>query len=165
MTDEARVPTNLRTLMIMEAVAQSEEPLTPTEINRSIGLPKQSIHRLCQTMLEEGFLIRDVSGKRLRPAPRALNLARGILASQNATIARRQVLNDISEATGETVNFVVPGSAAASAGVRQGNRITMVDGQAISEGTARCAARLRTLCCVDLSVHAGDGAISFGGAR
>lgn len=94
--------------MIMEAVAQSEEPLTPTEINRSIGLPKQSIHRLCQTMLEEGFLIRDVSGKRLRPAPRALNLARGILASQNATIARRQVLNDISEATGETVNFVVP---------------------------------------------------------
>ena len=107
-TAEERIPTNLRTLLILEALSKSAEPLSPTEINRSIGLPKQSIHRLCQTMVEDGFLIRDVSGNRLRPANRSLEMARGLQISQQVTTARRQVLLSVSEATKETVNFVVP---------------------------------------------------------
>lgn len=108
MADSERVPTNLRTLMILEAVANSHEPLSPTEINRSIGLPKQSIHRLCQTMVEEGFLIRDVDGNRLAPAPRSTKLAQGIMASRQASVVRRQVLLSLAEKIKETINFVVP---------------------------------------------------------
>jgi len=108
MSAEDRVPTNLRTLLILEALSQSSAPLTPTEINKVVGLPKQSIHRLCQTMMDEGFLIRDVSGKRLRPATRTLEMSRGLQMSQQVTAARRQILLSLSEATGETVNFVVP---------------------------------------------------------
>ena len=108
MNDPERIPTNLRTLMILEAVANSTEPLSATEINRTIGLPKQSIHRLIQTMIDEGFLIRDVSGKRLRPAPRSLQLAQGLLMTQQATTARRQILQHLAATIGETINFVVP---------------------------------------------------------
>jgi DNA-binding IclR family transcriptional regulator len=64
MKSEERVATNLRTLLILEAVAKADRPLSPTEINREIGLPKQSIHRLCQTLgdypsvkLEDGIRI------------------------------------------------------------------------------------------------------------
>ncbi|MEL6784709.1 MAG: helix-turn-helix domain-containing protein, partial [Pseudomonadota bacterium] len=58
--DDGRIATNLRTLLIIETIAKSGVPLSPTEINAHIGLPKQSIHRLCQTLVDEGFLIRDV---------------------------------------------------------------------------------------------------------
>ncbi|MCJ8309601.1 MAG: IclR family transcriptional regulator [Rhizobiaceae bacterium] len=108
MKSDERVATNLRTLLILEAVAASDRPLSPTEINRDIGLPKQSIHRLCQTLVEEGFLIREVSGKKLEAAPRTLRMARGLTTSRHLNIARHQVLTSISAATKETVNFVVP---------------------------------------------------------
>ena len=108
MEDDARVPTNLRMLLILEAVSSSVEPLSPTEINRLVGLPKQSIHRLCQTLVDEGFLIRDVSGKRLRPSPRSLKMAQGLITSRQATIARHQILVELAATVRETVNFVVP---------------------------------------------------------
>jgi DNA-binding IclR family transcriptional regulator len=108
--DQSRIATNLRTLLILEAVANSSDPKSPTEINREIGLPKQSIHRLCQTLLDEGFLIRDVSGKKLLAAPRALKMANGLVTSTHQNVARHQVLLSLSEATRETVNFAVPES-------------------------------------------------------
>ena len=108
--DQGRIATNLRTLLILEAVASSRDPKSPTEINKEIGLPKQSIHRLCQTLLDEGFLIRDVSGKKLLAAPRALRMANGLIGSTHQSVARHQVLLNLSNATGETVNFAVPES-------------------------------------------------------
>ncbi len=107
-SEEFRVPTNLRTLRIMEALAESREPLSPTQINQRIGLPKQSIHRLCQRLVDEGYLIRSDSGKRLQPSPRAVKMAMGLLDANHQNIARRQILLDLSSKTGETVNFVVP---------------------------------------------------------
>lgn len=107
-SEAGRIPTNLRLIMILEALAEADEPLTPTQINRKVGLPKQSIHRLCATLVEEKLLVRDVSGKRLRPSARALDMARGLLRSRQTTEARRQILLRLAEVTGETVNFVVP---------------------------------------------------------
>jgi DNA-binding IclR family transcriptional regulator len=108
MNSEDRVATNLRTLLILEAVAHADRPLSPTEINREIGLPKQSIHRLCQTLVELGFLIREVSGKRLEAAPRTLKIAQNLMTSRHLNISRHQVLMNLSATTRETVNFVVP---------------------------------------------------------
>ncbi|MGB0867289.1 MAG: IclR family transcriptional regulator [Granulosicoccaceae bacterium] len=102
-----RLPTNMRLLLILEAFANSQNALTPTEVNASLKLPKQSIHRLCQTLIESGFLIRDVDPKRLRPARRARMMANGIFSNSHLHIARRQVLQKLAQQVGETVNFVV----------------------------------------------------------
>lgn len=102
-----RLPTNMRLLLILEAFANSQNALTPTEVNAGIGLPKQSIHRLCQTLVESGFLIRDIDPKRLRPARRARMMASGIFSNSHLHIARHQVLQQLSGQIGETVNFVV----------------------------------------------------------
>lgn len=106
----ARVPTNLRMLKIIEAITSAGQPLTPTEINRSIGLPKQSIHRLCHTLLEEGYLVRDTDAdrKRLTPSRKLRDLASGIFALSHRQIARHQILMQLSAAVGETVNLVMP---------------------------------------------------------
>ena len=107
---EERIPTNLRTLLILEVIGQSDRPLSPTEINHEIGLPKQTIHRLCTKLEQEGFLARETDGKKLRPTRRARLMASGILHSSRDHIARHQVMQRVAEDVGETVNFVVPDS-------------------------------------------------------
>lgn len=105
---EDRIATNLRTLLILEVIGTSGEPMTPTEINQSIGLPKQTIHRLCATLVEEGFLVYEPNGKRLRAARRARMLGAGLLHSSRDHMLRRQILLDLAMKTGETINYVVP---------------------------------------------------------
>ncbi|MEO0495801.1 MAG: IclR family transcriptional regulator [Pseudomonadota bacterium] len=110
MTD-SRIPTNLRMLMILEAVGASDAALSPTEIGRMIGLPKQTIHRLCATLVSEGFLLNDIRQKGLRPGYRARRLSTDVLHNSRDHAARHQILIALSRQTGETVNFVVPEDA------------------------------------------------------
>lgn len=103
-----RIPTNLRTLLILEILGRMDDPPTAAEIGRVIGLPKQTIHRLCTTLIEEGFLARSEIGGGLYPSRRARELAAGILHGSSASIARYRILTDLANDIGETVNFVVP---------------------------------------------------------
>ena len=103
-----RIPTNLRTLMILEVLGRTDDPPTAAEIGRMIGLPKQTIHRLCTTLIEEGFLARTEVGGGLYPSRRAREMASGILHASSISIARHRILSDLANDIGETVNFVVP---------------------------------------------------------
>ncbi len=107
---EDRIPTNLRTLLILEVLGTSDRALSPTEINQSIGLPKQTIHRLCAKLEQEGFLAREEDGKKLRPTRRSRLMASGLLYASRFHIARHQVMQRVADEVGETVNFVVPDS-------------------------------------------------------
>lgn len=106
--EDDTIPTNLRTLRILEIVADAAEPLTPSEINAGLGLPKQTAHRLCNTLADEGYLAREGAGTRLRPGRRMRTMASGTLNGRYLHVARHQVLRTLSDAVGETVNFVVP---------------------------------------------------------
>lgn len=103
-----RIPTNLRTLLILEILGQSDEAMSATEINTHLGLPKQTVHRLCTTLEKEGFLTRQGNGKRYSPARRLRELGLGLLSNSRLHAARRQILEDLAREVGETVNFVVP---------------------------------------------------------
>ena len=94
--------------MILEVMGNSESAMTPTEINAKIGLPKQTIHRLCKTLVEAGYLTREDDGKRLRPSRRSRLFGAGLLHASRSHILRRQVLLDVAAKVGETVNYVVP---------------------------------------------------------
>lgn len=108
MSNEERIPTNLRTLMILEIIGSSNTPLTPTQINASLGLPKQTVHRLCATLEAEGFLVREPNGKRLQASSRLKHLASGILFNSRSQLATRQVLLEVAKKVNETVNLVIP---------------------------------------------------------
>jgi len=60
----SRIPTNLRTLLILEALSNANEALTTTQLNKHVGLPKQTIHRLVSTLEKEDFLVREPGGKK-----------------------------------------------------------------------------------------------------
>lgn len=108
MTSETRIPTNLRTLLLLEALGQHGAPMSATELGDAVGLSKQTAHRLCQTLESEGFLTRAGPSKKFQPARRARTIAAGLLNSSHMHIARHQVLEDVARRIGETVNFVVP---------------------------------------------------------
>jgi len=93
-------------MLILEVIGHQTVPLTAAEIGRQVGLPKQTIHRLCNTLVAEGFLAREASG--LKPGRRSRAMATGILHSSTSHIARHQILERLARETGETVNFVVP---------------------------------------------------------
>ena len=111
MPDKGRIPTGMRNLLIIEALSRASGPVTPAELNRDIGLPRQTFHRLCSTLVEEGILIREPDGRRLRPGRRLRSIGTGILNLSFSHVARRQILERVAESVGETVNFVVPGES------------------------------------------------------
>lgn len=53
------VPAVERAVRLLDMVAQSDEPLTLSSICRNLGLPKSSIHGLCNTLVDLGLLGRS----------------------------------------------------------------------------------------------------------
>lgn len=99
------IPTNLRLLMAIEQIAKAGRPVTPTEVNAHIGLPKPTIHRLFNTLEEEGFLQRDLDSRTYSPGARLRELAGGILSSRRIRTARQAILRRLSREIGETCNI------------------------------------------------------------
>ena len=108
MSDSDRIATNMRLFYILDVMAKQQSSLTPSEINQHLNWPKQTVHRLCKSMVEEGFLHYDASGKRLLPSASLRTLANGLLASDWHASARHQILEQLSSKVKETANFVIP---------------------------------------------------------
>lgn len=102
------IPTNLRLLMVLEEVARIGIPVTPTEVNATLELPKPTIHRLFATLEEEGFLQRDMDGRTYSPGPRMRVLAASTLSSRRIRTARQAILRRLSREIGETCNIALP---------------------------------------------------------
>ena len=67
MADDSRIPTNLRTLLILEAIGNLPDPVKPADVGHALGLTKQTTHRTCATLLDEGFLVQDGPKNGLSP--------------------------------------------------------------------------------------------------
>jgi DNA-binding IclR family transcriptional regulator len=102
------IPTNMRLPLVLEAVARAGVPVTPTEVNTQIGLPKPTIHRLFATLEAEGFLQRELDGRSYTAGRRLRRLSTNVLSSLRVRTARLAVLNALAEGIGETCNIAVP---------------------------------------------------------
>ncbi len=103
-----RVPTGVRSLYILEVLAKSGIPMTPTQINTVLQLPKPTIHRLCQRLETEGFLEKDLDGRHYLPGVRLLGITSGVTGFVSFSQARHAALKQLSEQVGETCNITVP---------------------------------------------------------
>ena len=100
------VPPNLRAIHILEVQSESCTAPTPTELNARLGWPKQTIHRLCQTLIEAGIMAKH--DKRLYPRHRASLLATGLANLTAALVGCHQILLQLAHDSVETANFVRP---------------------------------------------------------
>jgi len=101
-----QVPPNLRIFKILEALSDSDDALTPTDLTRRLGWPKQTVHRLCQTLVDAGIL--EKHDRRLSPGRRTHLLALALANRAAGSFACHQLLQQVAAETGETVNFVRP---------------------------------------------------------
>ncbi len=108
MGEKQNIPTNMRLLLLLEEVANTGVPVTPTVVNSRLGLPKPTVHRLFATLESEGFLQRDIDGKSYSPGQRLREMSVGVLSSLRVRSARLAVLNALAAEVGETCNVATP---------------------------------------------------------
>lgn len=106
--DRETIPTTLRLLLVIERIAEAGVPVTPTDVNAHMALPKPTIHRLFHTLEDEGFVRRDMDGRSYSPGPRLRSMAGGILSSLRIRTARQAILRRLSREIGETCNIALP---------------------------------------------------------
>jgi len=88
MQSPTETPSNLRTLLILEVLGKSDRPMTATEINAVLNLPKQTVHRLCATLEEFGFITRLSNSKKYQVARRLREIGAGLLYNSRDHIMR-----------------------------------------------------------------------------
>jgi IclR family acetate operon transcriptional repressor len=97
-----------RVLAILDTVAASPKPLSATEINEVLNLPKATAHRLCAELETLVYLLKIINGKRYQPGNRLYDVAVGVLANSRFSASRHAILTALSEQVGETCNIAYP---------------------------------------------------------
>ena len=97
-----------RVLDILDTVAASSKPLSATEINEVLDLPKATAHRLCAELEARGYLLKRINGKSYQPGNRLFDVAVGVLANSRFSATRHAILTALSEKVGETCNIAYP---------------------------------------------------------
>jgi DNA-binding IclR family transcriptional regulator len=78
------VPAVARALTLLERIAQARTPLTLARLAAELGYPKSSVHGLCNTLLNFGYLRRQPDGAFLIGA-RVMGLAEAFVAGTQVT--------------------------------------------------------------------------------
>jgi DNA-binding IclR family transcriptional regulator len=94
-----------RVLDILDTVAASPKPISATEINEVLNLPKATAHRLCAELEARGYLLKKINGKSYVPGNRLHDVAVGVLANSRLRATRHAILTSLSEKVGETCNI------------------------------------------------------------
>ena len=94
-----------RVLDILETIASASKPLSATEINDALELPKATAHRLCAELEVSGYLLKKINGKSYLPGNRLHDMAVGVLSHSRFCSQRRAILEDLANKTGETCNI------------------------------------------------------------
>jgi DNA-binding IclR family transcriptional regulator len=96
-----------RAIDVIQCLAEREEPLNADDITAATGLPKSTVFRVLATLVGRGFLERD--NDRQTYSFGTLALLVGVRALGNLDVRRvaRPVIEQLTEATGETVHLSV----------------------------------------------------------
>lgn len=93
-----------RALDLLETISRSGRSLALPELESILDLPKPTVHRLCQRLESEGYLMREPGGRRYTVGQRLLRLGLDVMRS-GATLDRRAILEALVNEIGETCNF------------------------------------------------------------
>ncbi|MDH5356042.1 MAG: IclR family transcriptional regulator [Gammaproteobacteria bacterium] len=97
-----------RVLDILDTIAAAGKPISATEINETLNLPKATAHRLCAELEDRGYLLKKINGKSYMPGNRLHEMAVGVLANSAFSTRRHAILEALSRKVGETCNIAYP---------------------------------------------------------
>lgn len=99
---------NLRPLYILKTVAEAAAPLSPAEVGEALDLPKPTVHRLFQTLEEDGWLMRDLSGRGFVAGHLLRRMAANTFSGPGLRRERMAILRRLADEVGETCNISMP---------------------------------------------------------
>lgn len=98
----------LRAIRIIDVIARQDSPPQLAEICRQVGLPKPTVYRILTTLEHAGWICREPGSKRYTCASDLTSIAGEVLMRSPSRIARRAILEELVEQTGETCNLTIP---------------------------------------------------------
>ena len=102
-----KVSSITRVLEIIEAVSYASKPLSPLELSQELDIPKPTIHRLIQNLLDEGFVNVDIGGG-IIPGKRVRNLGVELWQQRLFFNERQMILQKLVDELKETCGIGVP---------------------------------------------------------
>lgn len=102
-----KVSSITRVLEIIEAVSYASKPLSPLELSQELDIPKPTIHRLIQNLLDEGFVTVDIGGG-IIPGKRVRNLGVELWQQRLFFNERQMILQKLVDELKETCGIGVP---------------------------------------------------------
>ena len=97
-----------RTLKMIEALSAYRGGATITALAAELSLPKSSVFRMLNTLLEFGYVRQDATTERYALGPRFLHLAASVEHGSDVRALAHPLLVELSERTTETVHLAVP---------------------------------------------------------
>ncbi|PNK60454.1 IclR family transcriptional regulator [Psychrobacter sp. FDAARGOS_221] len=102
-----KVSSITRVLHIIEAVSYAAKPMTPLELSQELDIPKPTVHRLLKQLVEEGFVMVDITGgiiagKRVRNLSVELWQQRQFYSERHIILQR--LVRDVKETCGISVS-------------------------------------------------------------
>lgn len=96
-----------RALSMLEALADSAQGLTNSELSRRLAIPKSSASYLLRALERRGYVRRDPESGRYRPGLKVLSLNREVLTGLGIRDAAQPILRQLVERIGLTAHLAV----------------------------------------------------------
>jgi len=94
-----------KAIMVLKVLTASNRPLALTEIAERLELPRQTIHRVVQSLVQNQLALRAPHKDRYQVGPAMARLSMAALTSLNSAAPIRNVLRELVDQTGETCNI------------------------------------------------------------
>ncbi len=102
-----KVSSITRVLEIIEAVSYAPKPISPLELSQALDIPKPTIHRLIENLVDEGFVAVDISGG-IIPGKRVRNLSVELWQQRQFFSERQMILQRLVDEIEETCGIGIP---------------------------------------------------------
>ncbi|MFF8818726.1 IclR family transcriptional regulator [Leucobacter sp. NPDC015123] len=94
-----------RSMRVLRVISTFPQGIGLSELTRLSGVPKATCFRIITTLEEEGMLVTDDETKKTRISVGSLSVIGGLLTETGTLRAIREILTNLSNASGETTGF------------------------------------------------------------
>jgi len=115
------VPAVARAVAVMDLLARRREPLSMAHLATALALPKSSVHGLCNTLLNFGYLRRADNGT-LQIGPSVMSLAEAFVASTSVAGEFEALWRGVPAPDETLILSVLNGTEVVYVAVRNGSR-------------------------------------------
>jgi DNA-binding IclR family transcriptional regulator len=107
MSGENSVQSVDRALDIMEYLSEKKKACGVTEISNAVGLHKSTVHRLLNTLMNRGYVEKDIDSDNYMVGKRVLMLGSSVLDRMDVRTMARPYIRRLSERTNEVVHLSI----------------------------------------------------------